>query len=282
VNSIAFATLAARRTSAISTALETATPATPPRSTAPIHRAYPAHAMTPPSPDTLAGRLAALRARMDAACARAGRPAGGVTLLPVSKTFGPEAIREAATLGLLRFGENKTQEIRDKAGPLADLNLQWVMIGHLQTNKAKDAARHAAEVQSLDRMELAEALQRRLALENRAIDALIQVKTSPEPGKYGLPPEELPALLRAVARDCPLLRVKGLMTLAVNSEYPQAVRACFARLRQLRDAMRAEGIAGVELERLSMGMSGDFEIAIEEGSTEIRVGSALFGARHYA
>lgn len=238
-------------------------------------------ATTLPSDDTLASRLAAIRARMAAACERAGRPAGDVALLPVSKTFGIDRIREAASLGLTRFGENKTQEIRQKAGPLADLGLQWVLIGHLQTNKAKEAARDAAEVQSLDRLELAEALQRRLDLEGRAIDVLVQVKTSPEDSKSGLPPGELPAFLRTVARDCPALRVKGLMTLAVNSDDPQAVRACFRQLRELRDRMRGEGIANIGLDRLSMGMSGDFELAIEEGSTEVRIGSALFGARHY-
>jgi len=229
----------------------------------------------------MADRLAAIRARMAAACARAGRPAGDVALLPVSKTFDARAVREAAALGLRRFGENKTQEIRQKAGELAGLGLQWVMIGHLQTNKAKEAARDAAEVQSLDRLELAEALQRRLDLEHRAMDVLVQVKTSPEPSKYGLAPEALPDFLRALARDYPALRVKGLMTMAVNSDDEAAVRACFRLLRTLRDRAREAGIEGVELDRLSMGMSGDFELAIEEGSTEVRIGSALFGARSY-
>jgi pyridoxal phosphate enzyme (YggS family) len=208
-------------------------------------------------------------------------PAGSVVLLPVSKTFGVDVIREAAGLGLTRFGENKTQEIRQKAGLLADLHLQWVVIGHLQTNKAKDAARDVAEIQSLDRLELAEALQRRLDIEGRRIDALVQVKTSSEPGKSGLAPEELPAFLRTVARDYPALRAQGLMTLAINSDDPAAVRACYRQLRELRDRVREEGIEGVSLDRLSMGMSGDFEIAIEEGSTEVRIGSAIFGARHY-
>lgn len=233
-------------------------------------------------PTTMADRLAAIRARMAAACDRVGRPADSVALLPVSKTFGVQAVREAAALGLRRFGENKTQEIRQKAPDLADLALQWVMIGHLQTNKAKEAARDAAEVQSLDRLELAEALQRRLDLEGRTLDVLVQVKTSAEPSKFGLAPEELPALLRTVARDCPALRVRGLMTMAVNSDDAGAVRDCFARLRTLRDQVRGEGIEGVSLERLSMGMSGDFELAIEEGSTEVRIGSALFGGRNYA
>src|SRR3546814_10230600 len=126
------------------------------------------------------------------------------------------AVREAAALGLRRFGENKTQEIRQKAGPLADLDIQWVMIGHLQTNKAKDAARDAAEVQSLDRLDLAYALQRRLQAEGRSIDVLAQVKTSPEPSKQGLDIQAVSGFLRIVADQCPALRVQGLMTLAVQ------------------------------------------------------------------
>lgn len=231
--------------------------------------------------DSMSARVAQLRARIDAACLRAGRPAGSVALLPVSKTFGPEAIREAVALGFTRFGENKTQEIHQKKSALANLPAQWVMIGHLQTNKAKDAARDAAEVQSLDRLELAHALQRRLQAEGRELDVLVQIKTSPEPSKHGLPPDNAADFLRAIVRDCPALHVKGLMTVAVQSDDPQAVRNCFRRLRALRDELRDAAIDGVELDRLSMGMSGDFEIAIEEGATEVRIGSAVFGARHY-
>ncbi|SSW61844.1 YggS family pyridoxal phosphate-dependent enzyme [Achromobacter agilis] len=231
--------------------------------------------------DTMAGRLAQIQQRIADACARAGRPPESVTLLPVSKTFGIDAIREAMALGLTRFGENKTQEIRQKAAALAGQGLQWVLIGHLQTNKARDAARDAAEVQSLDRVELAEALHRRLVNEGRSLDVLVQVKTSSEPSKYGMAPEEVPAFLRRIAADFPALRVQGLMTLAVNSPDPDEVRACFRALRELRDRLRQENIPGVSLERLSMGMSGDFELAIEEGSTEVRIGTAVFGARTY-
>jgi pyridoxal phosphate enzyme (YggS family) len=148
----------------------------------------------------------------------------------------------------------------------------------LQTNKAKDAARLVAEVQSLDRLELARALDRRLQHEGRAIDVLVQVKTSPEPSKFGLAPEALPAFLKQVA-GLDTLRVRGLMTMAVNSSDEQAVRACFHQLREWRDRLRGEGVDN--LARLSMGMSGDFELAIEEGSTEVRIGSALFGQRTY-
>lgn len=231
--------------------------------------------------DTMAGRIAHIRQRIADACARAGRSPDSVVLLPVSKTFEVDAIREAMALGLSRFGENKTQEIRQKAAALAGQGLQWVLIGHLQTNKAKDAARDATEVQSLDRADLAEALHRRLLNEGRTLDVLVQVKTSTEPSKFGMAPEDVSAFLRRIAAEFPTLRVQGLMTLAVNSPDPEQVRACFRALRELRDSLRAENIDGVSLERLSMGMSGDFELAIEEGSTEVRIGTAIFGARTY-
>lgn len=228
--------------------------------------------------DSMASRLAAIEHRISQACQRAGRAPGSVALLPVSKTFDARAVREAAALGLRRFGENKTQEIRQKADPLADLGLSWVMIGHLQTNKAKDVARDVAEVQSLDRADLADALQRRLHDAGRSLDVLVQIKTSPEPSKFGLDPDALPQMLAHLQQHCPALRVQGLMTMAVNSDDPAAVRACFRRLRELRER---HATAALPLARLSMGMSGDFEIAIEEGSTEVRIGSALFGARSY-
>lgn len=228
--------------------------------------------------DSMASRLAAIEHRISQACQRAGRAPGSVALLPVSKTFDARVVREAAALGLRRFGENKTQEIRQKADPLADLGLSWVMIGHLQTNKAKDVARDVAEVQSLDRADLADALQRRLHDAGRSLDVLVQIKTSPEPSKFGLDPEALPQMLAHLQQHCPALRVQGLMTMAVNSDDPAAVRACFRRLRELRER---HATAALPLARLSMGMSGDFEIAIEEGSTEVRIGSALFGARSY-
>jgi len=231
--------------------------------------------------DTMAGRIAHIHQRIADACARAGRSPDSVVLLPVSKTFEVDAIREAMALGMTRFGENKTQEIRQKAAALAGQGLQWVLIGHLQTNKAKDAARDAAEVQSLDRVDLAEALHRRLLTEGRTLDVLIQVKTSSEPSKFGMAPEDVSAFLRRIAAEFPTLHVKGLMTLAVNSPDPEPVRACFRALRTLRDSLRAENIEGVSLDRLSMGMSGDFELAIEEGSTEVRIGTAIFGARTY-
>ena len=223
----------------------------------------------------LADNWAQIRRRVDAACHEAGRDPTEVAILPVSKTFGPELIRAGVALGMRRFGENKVQEIRDKSAPLADCGIDWVMIGHLQTNKAKDVARLASEVQSLDRLELAEALDRRLQHEGRAVDVLVQVKTSSEPSKYGLPPEQLSGFLN-VLRGYETLRVRGLMTLAIHSSEPTEVRACFRLLRELRD--RAV-VQGHDLMRLSMGMSGDFPLAIAEGASEVRIGTAIFGSR---
>ncbi|SEV86859.1 YggS family pyridoxal phosphate-dependent enzyme [Luteibacter sp. 329MFSha] len=227
--------------------------------------------------DTLAGRLAAVRSSITEACRLAGRDPAEVTLLPVSKTFGEDVVREAVALGLRRFGENKVQEIQAKATALAAEALDWVVIGHLQTNKAKAVAKFASEVQSLDRLDLAVALDKALQAAGRGIDVLVQVKTSPEETKSGLDPGELPAFLDAL-RAFSSLRVRGLMTLAEASEDEARVRACFHTLYRLRDSARQAGHA---VDRLSMGMSGDFALAIAEGSTEVRIGSSIFGARAY-
>ena len=225
----------------------------------------------------LAANWTAVRRRVDEACRAAGRDPGEVSVLPVSKTFGAEVIRAAMTLGLRRFGENKVQEVREKAVALAGEPIDWVIIGHLQTNKAKDVARLASEVQSLDRLELAEALDHRLQIEGRRLDVLVQVKTAREETKSGLAGEELPAFLDKL-RAYPTLRVRGLMTLATQSDDASDVRACFSALRELRDRCAADGH---DLPRLSMGMSSDFPLAIAEGATEVRVGTAIFGGRFY-
>ncbi|HLU78687.1 MAG TPA: YggS family pyridoxal phosphate-dependent enzyme [Burkholderiaceae bacterium] len=229
----------------------------------------------------IATRIAQVRQRIEELTLAAGRPSGSVQLLAVSKTFGVDAIRDAMAAGQIRFGENKAQEIREKSQELADTNVRWVMIGHLQTNKARDIARHAHEIQSLDRVELAQALERRLQQEGRVLDALVQVKTSSEPSKFGLDPAELEDFLAYLSNEAPSLRVQGLMTMAVNDDDREAVRACFRRLRELRDAADRKAIPGISLGRLSMGMSGDYDLAIAEGSTEVRIGSAIFGDRSY-
>lgn len=228
--------------------------------------------------EAIAASVARVRARIATACARVGRDAADVTLLPVTKTVPPERLRAAFAAGLRRFGENKVQEARGKAEALADLPVAWSLIGHLQTNKAKYVARFAAEVQSLESLRVAEALDRRLQAEGRGIDVLVQVNTSGEASKYGLPPEDVPAFRRELPAFS-ALRLRGLMTLALFSSDAGRVRACFVRLRELRDRLRQDAPSGAALAELSMGMSGDFEIAVEEGATIVRVGQAIFGPR---
>lgn len=228
--------------------------------------------------EAIAARLGAVRERIAASCRRAGRDPGGVRLLPISKTVPVARLRPAVAAGISVLGENKVQEARGKAEALADLAVSWSIVGHLQTNKAKEVARFASEFQALDSLRVAEALDRRLEIEDRVLDVLVQVNTSGEESKFGLAPGDVAAF----ARELPAfgrLRVRGLMTLAVFSADEERVRACFRLLRDCRERLRQEGPAGLSFEELSMGMSGDFESAIEEGATIVRVGQAIFGAR---
>ncbi|MFC4487678.1 YggS family pyridoxal phosphate-dependent enzyme [Tepidiphilus baoligensis] len=223
--------------------------------------------------------LETVRTRIVCACKRAGRDPAGVRLLPVSKTVSEERLRMAYAAGCREFGENKVQEAFHKAGLMADLpELRWSLIGHLQTNKVKLVARFASEFQALDSLRVAKALDRRLQAEGRGLDVLVQVNTSGEVSKFGLPPEEVAGFLRQLT-GFSSLRIRGLMTLALFSTDSSKVRSCFVLLRELRDRLRQETPAGVVLDELSMGMSGDFEMAIEEGATIVRVGQALFGPR---
>jgi pyridoxal phosphate enzyme (YggS family) len=226
----------------------------------------------------VAGKLALVRARIAAAARAAGRDPAKIRLLPVTKTVPAERIRAAFAAGCTAFGENKVQEAREKAEALSDLAIDWSIIGHLQTNKARYVARFAAEVQSLDSVRLAQALDRRLQIEGRGLDVLVQVNTSGEESKYGLPPDRVAAFLRELPAFT-ALKVRGLMTLAVFSKDAKRVRNCFKTLRTLRDRLRQDAPAAVVLDELSMGMSGDFELAIAEGATVVRVGQAIFGPR---
>lgn len=229
--------------------------------------------------DDLRHNLALIHQRIGAACARAGRSPDEVRLLPVSKTIDEAHIRLAYQAGCRHLGENKVQEAHRKWEAMQDLaDLRWSVIGHLQTNKARLVARFASEFQALDSLRVAEALERRLQAEGRSLDVFVQVNTSNEASKYGLPPEDVPAFIRALP-GFSALKVKGLMTLAMFSADAEQVRACFIRLRTLRDRLRQDAPDGIGLDQLSMGMSGDFEIAIEEGATVVRVGQAIFGAR---
>lgn len=227
----------------------------------------------------IAENLTRIRAAIDAACERAGRSAAEVRLLPVSKTFGTSAILEAYDAGVRIFGENKVQEAVGKAAELADHeDLRWAMIGHLQRNKARDVAAFASEFHALDSLRLAEALQNRLESQDRTLDVFIEVNSSGEDSKFGLPPDEVPDLaagLEAYDR----LRPRGLMTIAARSDDQSVVAGCFIRMTELRQRLRDDDKITGSYEELSMGMSGDFELAIAHGATTVRIGTAIFGDR---
>ena len=224
----------------------------------------------------ITANLAHINARIAAACAACGREPDEVRLLPVSKTVPAERLHYAYAAGIRLLGENKVQEAYDKWQALADLQgLNWAVIGHLQSNKVKYVARFAAEFQALDSLDIAESLDRRLQQEGRGLDVFVQVNTSDEPQKYGIAPDAAAAFIRALPQYSSL-RLRGLMTLALFSDDKDAVRRCFIRLRELRDSLQQQNPAVAEL---SMGMSGDFELAIAEGATTVRVGQAIFGAR---
>lgn len=229
--------------------------------------------------EQMRANLNAVQARIEAACLRSGRKPSEVRLLPVSKTKTADVVRLGYEAGCRCFGENKVQEAHDKWKSTVDLpDIRWSVIGHLQTNKAKIVARFASEFQALDSIRLAEALDRRLQIEGRSLDVFVQVNTSGEESKYGFPPEAV----RAFLKELPAfgsLKVRGLMTLALFSAEAERVRRCFSLLRNLRDQLREDAPGNICLDDLSMGMSGDFEVAIEEGATVVRVGQAIFGAR---
>jgi pyridoxal phosphate enzyme (YggS family) len=230
------------------------------------------------SPVDVAANLARVRAEIDAACLAAGRDPGEVRLLPVSKTHPVRVLEAAYAAGARLFGENKVQEAAEKVEALstgADRpDLRWAMIGHLQSNKARQVATFADELHALDSLKVARALHRALHELDRTLDVFVQVNSSAEPQKSGLAPDDVEALLTELPA-LPTLRVRGLMTLAVFSDDRAAVAACFERTAALRDALPPE-LLGREL---SMGMSGDFALAIAHGATTVRVGQAIFGAR---
>ncbi len=227
----------------------------------------------------ITANLAAVRERIDAACVGAGRPPGSVRLLPVSKTRPAAAVLTAHAAGCTRFGENKAQEALAKARELdAVPGLEWVMIGHLQSNKAKLVARFATEFQALDSLPLAAELDRRLRAEGRRLDVLIELNSSGEASKFGLDPDGVVAFARELA-GFDALRVRGLMTLALPSPDPVRVAACFERMRAAQSRLQDAAIDGQDCSVLSMGTSADFELAIAHGATEVRIGTAIFGAR---
>ena len=228
---------------------------------------------------TIAGRLTAIRERIDAAARSAGRDPSSVRLIAVSKTFPLAAIREAWAAGHRDFGENRVQEGLRKIDEASDLPIRWHLIGHLQTNKARRAVEAFYTIQSVDSVELLEKLDRMAADAGAAPELLIQVDLARESTKFGAPPDEARRLLDAAGR-CRAVRTIGLMTLPPLPDTPEDARPWFRQLRELRDRWMADGVPAAMLRELSMGMSGDFEVAVQEGATMVRVGTAIFGSRH--
>jgi pyridoxal phosphate enzyme (YggS family) len=219
--------------------------------------------------------LADVGCRIQAAADRAGRDPADVQLVVVTKNRAIDEIRRVLDAGPCILGENRVQEALDKMPALPD-DTVWHMIGHLQRNKAKQAVRHFAMIHSLDSLRLAEALQRAAANADLTVDTLVEVNVAGEQTKFGLADDGVLPLLKAVAASLDRLRVRGLMTLAPYVDDPETVRPVFRRLRALRGRLEAEGFA---LPHLSMGMTQDFEVAIEEGASMVRVGTAIFGPR---
>jgi pyridoxal phosphate enzyme (YggS family) len=228
--------------------------------------------------------IAAIHERIAAAAHRAGRRPEQIALMAVSKTHPPESIREAYAAGLRPFGENRVQEFAAKAAALADLTgAEWHMIGHLQSNKAGKAAELFSAVDSIDSVKLAEKLDAAARSLNKKFAVLIEINVGGEAAKTGVAPDsrELEDLLLA-APGLEALEFRGLMTVPPFTDDPEAARPYFRKLRELRDAIAARKLPTLCMDTLSMGMSHDFEIAIEEGSTCVRVGTAIFGERSKA
>jgi pyridoxal phosphate enzyme (YggS family) len=235
---------------------------------------------------SIVDRLTEIRGRIAAAARSAGRDPSSVRLVAVSKTFPVESVADAFAAGQRDFGENRVQEALQKIELAlqkiersADQSIRWHLLGHLQTNKARKAAPAFAVIQSVDSVELIHKLDQAAADTHHAPELLIQVDLAGETTKFGVPPAEVPRLFEAAAA-CRAARVLGLMTLPPAPDTPEDSRRWFRQLRELRDTWQASGVPASMLRELSMGMSGDFDVAVEEGATIVRVGTAIFGSRH--
>ncbi|AOA59752.1 YggS family pyridoxal phosphate-dependent enzyme [Acinetobacter larvae] len=230
---------------------------------------------TPNSLRELQQNIEAIQQHIATICQRVGRDPAQVRLLPVTKTLPAQRVAQAYAAGLSCFGENKVLEAKGKYEALQHLPIRWQLIGHLQSNKVKYMTKFIDEFHALDSLRLAEKLNQRLLLEQRQLTVFVQVNTSNEQSKFGVRPEQaLPLIEQCQAFS--QLNIVGLMTLAIHSQNEVEVRRCFQSLRQLREEIQQHY---PNVQRLSMGMSSDYEIALEEGATDIRVGQAIFGAR---
>lgn len=225
--------------------------------------------------------IIAIKKNIQRTCERIGRNPKEVKLLLATKTVPPERIKIALQAGYTLIGENKVQEVKEKYEALKAIPHESHFIGHLQTNKIKELLKYDVScIQSIDRFDLAEKLHKRLQFENKKMNVLIQVNTSYEESKFGVSPEKAIELTKQVAQ-LDTLKIKGLMTIGLFSSETEKVRKCFKLLTSIQTEINARSIPNVEMKELSMGMSGDFETAIEEGATIIRVGTSVFGKRIY-
>lgn len=231
--------------------------------------------------ETIVQNLQIIEQRIQSACDRSNRKRDEVRLLLATKTVNPERIRKAFEAGYTLIAENKIQELKEKYEDLKDSPHTSHFIGHLQTNKVKEILRYDVNcIESVDRLKLAQKLQNRLVYEEKTMNVLIQINTSFEESKFGISPENALDLVREVAK-MDRIRIKGLMTIGLFSAETEKVRKCFRLLKEIQNQIIQKNIPNVEMKELSMGMSGDLEVAIEEGSTIVRVGTAVFGKRPY-
>lgn len=223
-----------------------------------------------------------IQKRIQSAAERVGRNPEDVKLIPVSKYNPVESIQTLVDVGVKDFGESRVQELTEKQPQLSE-EINWHLIGHLQRNKVKYIVRmpNCKLIHSVDSFRLAEEIQQRCEVEERdQVDILVQVNVANDDDKFGLPASKALDVIREIAR-LERVKIKGLMTIVFEVDEPEEVRPYFRKLRELADTIRGAGISGVEMKELSMGMTNDFEVAIEEGATMVRVGSAIFGARNY-
>jgi pyridoxal phosphate enzyme, YggS family len=225
----------------------------------------------------IADNINTIKQRIVSAAVKCGRDPDSIKLLAVTKTIPTEYIIKAIDAGIAMLGENYVQEAKNKIAAIGS-RARWHMIGHLQTNKAKYVVTLFDYVHSVDRLELAQELDKRAGLINRKINILIEVNVSGEESKNGIPADDAPALFKQIA-GLENLAVRGLMTMAPYSNDPENARPYFSALRNLRDNISRQQISGIQMEELSMGMTDDFEVAIEEGATIVRIGRAIFGER---
>ncbi|AXT61094.1 YggS family pyridoxal phosphate-dependent enzyme [Aquimarina sp. AD10] len=230
--------------------------------------------------DIIAKNINIINQRIQTACNRSNRNLSDVRMLLATKTVDTNRINFALAQGVSLIGENKVQELKEKCSAVCHLNPEVHFIGHLQTNKIKEVLKWASCIESIDRISLAKKLHQRLRLEKKEIDVYIQVNTSFEESKFGIAPNETIDFIREVAAF-DTIHIKGLMTIGLLSSDSKEVRKCFRLLKELQKKIMALKIPNVDIKELSMGMSSDLEIAIEEGATIIRVGTAIFGDRTY-